>query len=97
MGVATFAADIAAVLQHGGVSVTIGDVNGYGSLKQRDAIDTNEGIGAQVRVTTLVVPTDVFSLSKGASATVDGQSYKIRSWAPEDNGQLTRIILTRAS
>lgn len=96
MGISTFAADIDAMLAHGGVSVTIGATTGYGSLKTRNAVQQTQGGEYQTRVTTLVVRTGVFTLSNGIAVTADGVSYRLDQWDLEDgDGDLTRLYLSR--
>lgn len=97
MAISTFAADIDAMLQHGGVSVTIGGVTAYGSLKETNAVQQGSGMEYQTRVTTLLVRSGVFTLSNGASVTADGVSYRLDEWQLEGDGTLVRLILSRAS
>lgn len=91
-------ADIDAMLADDlGVAVTIGLVTGRGMLDISNAVQDANGVQYQTRVTTVLVRTGVFTLTNGVTVTADGTAYRLDEWQLEDDGKLTRLIVSRAA
>jgi hypothetical protein len=94
------ASDLAFMLKDAGVSVVFNGITSTGILDRADAFQPSDG-GAmlQVRTTTLLIATGVFThLRSGAAIVVEGRPYKINA-PPElqDDGGLTLLTLADAS
>lgn len=98
MSISTLGTDISAMLAHCGVSVTIGGVTDYGSLKTRNAVQQSQGMEVLTRVTTLVVKTGTFTLTNGATVTANSVTYRLDSWElMEGDGSQTMLYLSRGT
>lgn len=83
------------MLQHAGSPVTLGTASAYGIYEITDVIEQDgDGVQMQVRRPTLVLRRGALTgLRVGVTVTVDGDDYKVREIAREDDGTTVRCIL----
>lgn len=91
------ASDLAFMLEDAGVAVAFNGLATFGILEQSDALEGSESGGVmQVRVTTLLVQTSVFTnLRLEGSITAGGVPYRIDRASLEDDGALTRLSVAK--
>lgn len=91
-------ADIRLMLDDFGVPVTIGGVTVKGLLWKPDAQFLQDGESELIgrAVTVLIGTGDLPGLAVGASVTVDGEAMTVHRSMAESDGEVTRILCTKA-
>lgn len=90
--------DLNAILVDAGEVVVCGGVTAAGIFETGASFTFNEvSADVQEKVSTLLVRTGRFPLKKMGLLTIAGVQYQIREWSPEDDGNLTRVVVARTS
>jgi hypothetical protein len=89
------AADIDFLLADLGVVVVSAQSTTRGIPRVEDGIEQTDGAPIQRRVTTLLIRTGTITdLAEDLPLTVDGVSYVARWFGEQDDGQLTKVLVT---
>lgn len=91
-------ADLPALFGDLGVPVVFGTqtTTGLFSQTQVERVAVETGALENITQTSVLIETGTLTgLAQDAAITVDGTAYKVRNWAPQDDGRLTEIRIAR--